>query len=84
MIACEALLAGGRRNEAETRIESMAARIDARAMPSAWGEFLRLRGAVHTAGDRIASPGRLADFLFGFVHRLLRRIERGTGAGELC
>ena len=54
LIACEALLAGGRVLEAEARIGSMAARIDARAMPGAWGEFLRLRGALHGSGDRLS------------------------------
>ena len=52
LIACEALLAGGHPIEAETRMEGVSARIDARAMPAAWGEFLRLRGALHAAADR--------------------------------
>ena len=32
----------------------MATRIDARAMPGAWGEFLRLRGALHGSADRLS------------------------------
>jgi DNA-binding NtrC family response regulator/tetratricopeptide (TPR) repeat protein len=54
LIACEALLAGGRVLEAETLVASMATRIDARAMPGAWGEFLRLRGALHGSADRLS------------------------------
>ena len=53
-IACEALLAGGRASEAEKRIGSMATRIDAGAMPGAWGEFLRLRGALHASAERLS------------------------------
>ncbi len=54
LIACEALLAGGRTGEADTRVGNMATRIDARAMPGAWGEFLRLRGALHGSADRLS------------------------------
>jgi DNA-binding NtrC family response regulator len=32
----------------------MAARIDAGAMPGAWGEFLRLRGALHASAERLS------------------------------
>ena len=52
LLACEALLAGGHPTEAETRMGGVATRIDAREMPAAWGEFLRLRGALHAAADR--------------------------------
>ena len=54
LIACEALLAGGRTLDAEKRIGSLATRIDARAMPGAWGEFLRLRGTLHGSADRLS------------------------------
>ena len=54
LIACEALLAGGHPTEAETRMGGVSTRIDARAMPAAWGEFLRLRGALHAAADRLS------------------------------
>ena len=54
LIACEALLAADRAEEAETRLGRVAARIDARAMPGAWGEFLRLRGALHAAAGRLS------------------------------
>ena len=44
----------GRAPEAETRLGSVGGRIDARAMPGAWGEFLRLRGALHASGGRLS------------------------------
>ena len=54
LIASEALIAAGRAPEAEIRLCNVGARIDARAMPGAWGEFLRLRGALHGAADRLS------------------------------
>ena len=54
LIASEALLAAGRADEAETRLGNVGTRIDARAMPGAWGEFLRLRGALHGSADRLS------------------------------
>jgi hydrogenase-4 transcriptional activator len=54
LIACEALLAAGRADEADVRLGQIAGRIDARAMPDAWGEFLRIRGALHEAAGRMA------------------------------
>ena len=35
-------------------MEHVAARIDARAMPGAWGEYLRLRGALHGSAGRLS------------------------------
>jgi DNA-binding NtrC family response regulator/tetratricopeptide (TPR) repeat protein len=54
LIACEALLAAGRTAESETRLAEVTPRIDARAMPGAWGELLRLRGAMHGAAGRLS------------------------------
>jgi hydrogenase-4 transcriptional activator len=54
LISCEALLAAGRTPEAETRLGTVAARIDARVVPGAWGEFLRLRGTLHGSADRLS------------------------------
>src|SRR5262249_45179330 len=54
LIASEALLAAGRTEEAEERFSRVVARIDARAMPGAWGEFLRIRGALHESGGRVS------------------------------
>ena len=54
LIACDALLARGRTIDAEARLGSVSARIDARAMPGAWGEYLRLRGTLHGSADRLS------------------------------
>jgi DNA-binding NtrC family response regulator/tetratricopeptide (TPR) repeat protein len=54
LIACEALLAAGRTPDAEARLANVAPRIDARAMPGTWGEFLRVRGGLHGAADRLS------------------------------
>ncbi len=44
LIAAEALLLGRRPTEAGDRLAAVEQRIDPRATPGAWGEFLRLRG----------------------------------------
>jgi hydrogenase-4 transcriptional activator len=47
LIAAEALLADGRVEEAGQRLATAADALDPRSAPAAWGEFLRLRGALH-------------------------------------
>jgi hydrogenase-4 transcriptional activator len=54
LIASEALVAAGRHDEAEVRLAQVGGRIDARAMPGAWGEFLRIRGSVNAAAGRLS------------------------------
>jgi DNA-binding NtrC family response regulator len=54
LIASEALLAGDRKDEAEARLTQVGMRIDARVMPGAWGEFLRIRGAMNGASGRLS------------------------------
>jgi DNA-binding NtrC family response regulator/tetratricopeptide (TPR) repeat protein len=54
LIASEALIAAGRASDAESRLGNVGGRIDARAMPGAWGEFLRLRGSLHGLADRLS------------------------------
>jgi DNA-binding NtrC family response regulator/tetratricopeptide (TPR) repeat protein len=54
LIACEALLNAGRGDDAAVRLDHVAPRIDARAMPGAWGELLRLRGALHASAGRLS------------------------------
>ena len=54
LIAAEALLAAGLKDETESRLGQLGGRIDARAMPGAWGEFLRIRGAVNSAAGRLS------------------------------
>jgi len=47
LAACEALLELGRVAEAEQRLATCESRFDPRTSPANWGEFLRVRGALH-------------------------------------
>jgi hydrogenase-4 transcriptional activator len=55
LAACEALLAAGRPEEARRRLDAIEARFDPRSVPANWGEFLRVRGAVHASLDEPAT-----------------------------
>ncbi|OFW01999.1 MAG: hypothetical protein A3I61_00570 [Acidobacteria bacterium RIFCSPLOWO2_02_FULL_68_18] len=55
LAACEALVAANRIGEAEQRLERCEVRLDPRAAPGSWGEFLRIRGAVHERSRRPAA-----------------------------
>ena len=48
LAACEALLELGRVDEAEQRLKTCESRFDPRTSPANWGEFLRVRGALHS------------------------------------
>jgi hydrogenase-4 transcriptional activator len=52
LIAIDSLAALGRTAEAETKLDALASSIDPSGMSGTWGEFLRLRGRLHTAGNR--------------------------------
>ena len=52
LAACEALVAADRIAQAEERLSLCESRLDPRAAPATWGEFLRIRGAVHERSDR--------------------------------
>ncbi|OFW17025.1 MAG: hypothetical protein A3F70_05480 [Acidobacteria bacterium RIFCSPLOWO2_12_FULL_67_14] len=52
LAACEALVAADRVAEAEERLSLCESRLDARTAPASWGEFLRIRGAVHERSSR--------------------------------
>ncbi|MEO6237790.1 MAG: sigma 54-interacting transcriptional regulator [Vicinamibacterales bacterium] len=52
LIAVEALLLSGRRDEAEQRLTMAGGLMPAAAMSSVWGEFLRLRGRIHAEAGR--------------------------------
>ena len=54
LIACEALLTAGRGADAGARLADIGTRIDARRIPGAWGEFLRLRGAMSGSAGRLS------------------------------
>src|SRR5688572_18307537 len=55
LVLSEALVAAGRVREAELRLESAERRLDPRSAPGSWGEFLRIRGAVHEQSQRAAA-----------------------------
>jgi hydrogenase-4 transcriptional activator len=52
LIGIEALLVAGRLDEAEQRLMLVDSRLDPRAAPGAWGEFLRLRGDLRARQGR--------------------------------
>jgi DNA-binding NtrC family response regulator/tetratricopeptide (TPR) repeat protein len=52
LIAVDALLASGRREEAEKRLTAAGGQMLSAGMSSVWGEFLRLRGRVHAQAGR--------------------------------
>jgi hydrogenase-4 transcriptional activator len=52
LVALDALVAAGRYDDAATRLERVAARVDPRTTPGAWGEFLRARGVVAAGSGR--------------------------------
>jgi DNA-binding NtrC family response regulator len=52
LAGCEALLASGLVSEAEARLHACEARLDPRTSPGNWGEFLRIRGALHERANR--------------------------------
>jgi DNA-binding NtrC family response regulator/tetratricopeptide (TPR) repeat protein len=52
LTAIESLLALGRIDDAERRLEAISTRVEPGAMSGTWGEFLRLRGRLHAAAGR--------------------------------
>jgi DNA-binding NtrC family response regulator/tetratricopeptide (TPR) repeat protein len=52
LIAIEALLASGRANEAQQRLDVVGSQIRPDGLSGSWGEFLRLRGRLHAAALR--------------------------------
>ena len=52
LIAIEALLALGRTDVAQQRLEGISDRVQPGAMSGTWGEYLRLRGRLHAAAGR--------------------------------
>src|SRR6267378_229793 len=55
LIAAEALTAANRLPEAERRLASAADALDPKNAPAAWGEYLRLRGALHARNSSSAA-----------------------------
>jgi hydrogenase-4 transcriptional activator len=52
LTAIESLLALGRTDDAEHRLEAISSRVEPEAMSGTWGEFLRLRGRLHAAAGK--------------------------------
>ena len=52
LAACEALIADGRIDTAAERLSLCEGRLDPRTTPGNWGEFLRIRGAIHEQSHR--------------------------------
>jgi hydrogenase-4 transcriptional activator len=54
LIAAEALTSAGRLDEAKQRLAGAADALDPKVAPAAWGEYLRLRGAINARSDAAA------------------------------
>jgi DNA-binding NtrC family response regulator/tetratricopeptide (TPR) repeat protein len=52
LAASEALVAAGRLEEAEKRLQACEDKLDPRGTPGTWGEFLRIRGLIHEQTSR--------------------------------
>jgi DNA-binding NtrC family response regulator/tetratricopeptide (TPR) repeat protein len=61
LIAAEALTSAGRLPESEQRLAAAADALDPKSAPATWGEYLRLRGALH------AKTGHAADAYHDFA-----------------
>src|SRR6267378_1403064 len=96
LIATEALTAANRLPEAEKRLAAAADSLDPKVAPAAWGEYLRLRGALHakngSAADAyhdFAQSATLLDLLgeryqSGLSHLALGRLVAETGARSIA
>jgi DNA-binding NtrC family response regulator/tetratricopeptide (TPR) repeat protein len=96
LIAAEALTAANRLDEARQRLAAAADVLDPKAAPAAWGEYLRLRGAVHAgAGSSadayhdFAQSATLLDLLgeryqSALSHLALGRLVAETGARSVA
>jgi len=96
LIAAEALIAAGRTAEAEHRLGAAGEGLDPRVAPEAWGEYLRLRGALHAASGAPADAyhdfsqsATLLDLLgeryqAALSHLALGRLVAGTGARSVA
>ena len=96
LIAAEALTAANRLPEAELRLASAAETLDPKTAPAAWGEYLRLRGAVHAKSNSavdayhdFSQSAALLDLLgeryqSGLSHLALGRLVAETGARSVA
>src|SRR5450759_3963321 len=96
LIAAEALIAAKRLPEAEQRLAAAADALDPKVAPAAWGEYLRLRGALHAkngsgadAYHDFSQSAALLDLLgeryqSGLSHLALGRLVAETGARSVA
>ncbi len=96
LIGAEALAAGNRLEEARQRLAAAADVLDPKVDPAAWGEYLRLRGAIHAlaggAADAyhdFAQSATLLDLLgeryqSALSHLALGRLVAETGARSIA
>src|SRR3954465_6745228 len=96
LIAAEALIAANHLPEAELRLAAAADTIDPKVAPAAWGEYLRLRGALHAKASSgadayhdFSQSAALLDLLgeryqSGLSHLALGRLVAETGARSVA
>ena len=96
LIAAEALTAAGQLSDAEGRLARAADSLDPRGAPAAWGEYLRLRGALRAKGGApadayhdFAQSTTLLDLLgeryqAALSHLALGRLVAETGARSVA
>ena len=97
LIAAEALIAAGRLPEAEQRLAAAAESLDPKLAPAVWGEFLRLRGALHarTAGGAVDAYHEFAQsatlleligerYQAALSHLAIGRLVAHTGARSIA
>jgi hydrogenase-4 transcriptional activator len=96
LIAAEALTAADRLDEAEKRLAAAADALEPKDAPAAWGEYLRLRGALHAKNHSAADAyhdfsqsAALLDLLgeryqSGLSHLALGRLVAETGARSVA
>src|SRR5688572_24489644 len=52
LAACESMVAAGRIEDAQHRLETCESRLDPKTTPANWGEFLRIRGLIREQAGR--------------------------------
>jgi DNA-binding NtrC family response regulator/tetratricopeptide (TPR) repeat protein len=89
LAGCEALMAAGRIDDAEARLDACEGQLDPRTTPANWGEFLRLRAALHAHRHRhaaayhdLAQSANLFDLLGERYQSALSHLALGRLAAE--
>jgi hydrogenase-4 transcriptional activator len=90
LLAAEALLVDGSVEEAEHRLSLVNARLDPRASPGVWGDYLRLRAQVHLKHGRstdayhdLAQSASVFDLLGERYQAALSRLALGRLVAEV-